>query len=54
MAKGIERMFRNSVFMEFIVFVAFYVLAKALFHVLNIEARRAGNKTVAGVAGLLA
>lgn len=39
---------------EFIVWLLYYVIAKALFQLVNIEARRNGNKTVAGCAGLLA
>ena len=47
-------MFRYSVVVEFLTWVAFYVIFKALMHFVNIETRRNGNSTVAGVAGLLA
>lgn len=47
-------MFRHSVVIEFLTFVAFYVILKALLQLANIEARRAGSKTLAGVTGLLA
>lgn len=38
----------------FIAFLAYYVIAKALIQLMNIEARRNGWKTVAAVSGLLA
>lgn len=47
-------MFRHSIVLEFVTFLLFYVLAKALFHFVNIEARRAKMTTLAGVTGLLA
>ena len=47
-------MFRQSVVMDFLVWVAFYVIFKAIAHFINIEARRNGWSTSAGVAGLLA
>ena len=47
-------MFRQSVLMDFAVWVAFYVIFKAIMHFVNIEARRNQWKTSAGVAGLLA
>ena len=47
-------MFRYSVFMEFVTWVAFYVIFKAMMHFVNIETRRNGWSTPAGVAGLLA
>lgn len=53
MEKGVT-VYRSSVVMEFLVFVAFYVILKAILQVLNIEARRSGSKTLAGVSGLLA
>lgn len=40
--------------MEFFVFLFYYVLAKALFQLINIETRRAGLTIPAGVSGLLA
>ena len=47
-------MFRQSVLLDFTVWVAFYVVFKALVHFLNIETRRTGSSTLAGVTGLLA
>ena len=47
-------MFRQGVFVEFVTWVAFYVLFKALMHFVNVETRRNGWSTVAGVSGLLA
>lgn len=47
-------MFRQSVVLDFAVWVAFYVIFKALMHFVNIEARRNGWSTSAGVTGLLA
>lgn len=47
-------MFRNSILIEFLTFVAFYVILKALLQFLNIEARRNGWTIPAGVSGLLA
>lgn len=48
-------MFRYSVVAEFLTWVAFLVIWKALVHFVNIEARRsAGFNAVAGVTGLLA
>lgn len=47
-------MFRFSVVVEFLTWVAFYVIFKALMHFINIEARRNQWSTTAGVAGLLA
>ena len=41
-------------FAEFIIFALYYVLLKAALQLLNIEARRNGSKTLAGVSGLLA
>jgi hypothetical protein len=46
--------FRFSVVVEFLTWVAFYVIFKALMHFINIEARRNRWSTTAGVAGLLA
>jgi len=40
--------------MEFIVWVGYFVIFKALMHVINIETRRAGLHIPAGVSGLLA
>lgn len=47
-------MFRQSVLLDFITWVAFYVIFKLLMHLTNIECRRNGWSTTAGVAGLLA
>jgi len=47
-------MFINSVFLEFLKFVLFYVLLKAIVQFINIESRRAGWKIPAGVSGLFA
>ena len=41
-------------FMEFIVFAMYYVILKLIMHFINIETRRSGSSTVAGVTGLLA
>jgi hypothetical protein len=46
--------FRYSIVMEFLVWVAFYVIFKSIMHFVNIETRRNGWTTPAGVAGLLA
>jgi hypothetical protein len=40
--------------MEFLVFLLYYIVAKALIQFLNIEFRRNGLTTAAGVTGLLA
>ena len=47
-------MFRQGIVIEFLTFAAFYVVLKGLMHFANIEARRNGYRTVAGVTGLLA
>ena len=47
-------MFRQSVVMDFLVWVAFYVIFKAIMHFVNVETRRNGYSTSAGVTGLLA
>lgn len=47
-------MFRFGVVTEFLTWVAFYVIFKAIVHFINIESRRNGATVVAGVAGLLA
>ena len=47
-------MYRNSILLEFVTWVAFYVVFKAIMHFVNIEARRNGWSTSAGVSGLLA
>ena len=47
-------MFRQSVLLDFVTWVAFYIIFKALMHFVNIEVRRNGWTTPAGVAGLLA
>lgn len=41
-------------FEGFLVFLLYFVIAKALFHFVNVEARRNGWSTPAGVSGLLA
>lgn len=41
-------------FVGFVVWVLYYVIFKALIHVINVETRRNGMKTPAGVSGLLA
>jgi hypothetical protein len=46
--------FRYSVLMEFLTFCLFYVILKALLQLINIEARRSGSTTLAGVSGLFA
>jgi hypothetical protein len=46
--------FRQSVLLDFITWVAFYVIFKAMMHLINIETRRNGMTVPAGVAGLLA
>ena len=38
----------------FLVFLLYFVLAKALFHFINVESRRNGWHVPAGVSGLLA
>lgn len=47
-------MFRFSVVVEFLTWIAFYVIFKAFMHFINIEARRNQWTPVAGVTGLLA
>ena len=47
-------MFRFSVVVEFLTWVAFYVIFKALMHFINVESRRNQWRTTAGVTGLLA
>jgi hypothetical protein len=47
-------MFRHGVVIEFITFVCYYVILKALLQLANIEARRVGWQVPAGVTGLLA
>ena len=47
-------MFRQSVVVEFITFVCFYIILKGLLQLLNLEARRYGWHVPAGVSGLLA
>jgi Na+-translocating ferredoxin:NAD+ oxidoreductase RnfA subunit len=46
--------FINSVFLEFLKFVAFYLILKALIQLINLEARRTGLDVLAGVSGLFA
>jgi hypothetical protein len=41
-------------FMEFIVFAMYYVILKLIVHFIQIESRRGGSSTLAGVTGLLA
>lgn len=47
-------MFRHSVVVEFLTWILFYVIAKALIQLINIEARRSGASVLAGLSGLLA
>lgn len=47
-------MFRHSVVVEFLTWMLFYVIAKALIQFINIEARRTGATTLAGLSGILA
>lgn len=37
---------------EWLVFLCYYLITKAVFQVLNIEARRNGKTNLAGVSGL--
>jgi hypothetical protein len=39
---------------EFMVFALYYLILKAVLQFLNIEARRSGSTTLAGVTGLFA
>jgi len=41
-------------FIGFLTWALYYVIFKALMHVVNVETRRNGMKTPAGVTGLLA
>lgn len=41
-------------FIGFLVWIAYYVIFKVLMHVLNVETRRNGMTTAAGVSGVLA
>jgi hypothetical protein len=41
-------------FLEFLVFALYYLILKAVLQVINIEARRSGSTTLAGVSGLFA
>lgn len=47
-------MFRHSILIEFLTFCCFYIILKGLLQLANIEARRTGSKTLAGVTGLFA
>lgn len=47
-------MFINGVFLEFVKFALFYLILKAIIQLINLEARRYGSRTLAGVAGLFA
>lgn len=47
-------MFRYSVLLEFLTWCCFYIIAKALFQLINVEARRTGSSVLAGVSGLFA
>lgn len=40
--------------LEFLIFALYYVILKMIIHFINLEARRSGSKTLAGVSGLLA
>jgi hypothetical protein len=46
--------FRVNVLLEFLTWVAFYIIFKAVVHFINLESRRSKSKTVAGVSGILA
>jgi hypothetical protein len=46
--------FRTSVLLEFVTFVLFYLILKAILAIINIEARRNGSHTLAAVSGLFA
>jgi len=37
---------------EFLIFVMYYLILKAILQVINIEARRSGSSVLAGVSGL--
>jgi hypothetical protein len=39
-------------FMEFLIFALYYIILKAVLQLINIEARRNGMTTTAGVSGL--
>ena len=54
MGPEVERVFRQSVVLDFVTWVAFYIIFKALMHFINLESRRNGWATPAGLAGLLA
>jgi hypothetical protein len=41
-------------FVEFLVFALYYLILKAVLQLINIEARRSGSTTLAGVSGLFA
>jgi hypothetical protein len=47
-------MYFHSVALEFVKWLAFYVLAKALIQLINLEARRTGSSLLASVSGLFA
>ena len=46
-------MFRHSILVEFVTFVAFYIILKAIIQLINLESRRSGWTVPAGVSGLL-
>jgi hypothetical protein len=39
-------------FLEFLIFCLYYIILKGVLQLLNIETRRSGNTTLAGVSGL--
>jgi len=39
---------------EFLVFTLYFLILKAALQLLNVEARRSGNRLLAGVSGLFA
>lgn len=39
---------------EFFVFCLYYIILKAILQLINVEARRTGSQTLAGVSGLFA
>jgi hypothetical protein len=54
MGPEVKRVFRQSVVLDFVTWVAFYIIFKAIMHFVNLESRRNGWTTPAGLAGLLA
>jgi hypothetical protein len=54
MGPEVVPVFRVNVLLEFLTWVAFYVIFKAIVHFINLETRRSQSKTLAGVSGILA